>query len=65
MESQPVSSINKKDEPKGPDKIQNNFENIAEIDLEDWLESKINGKKFADKVREKYLTSLKIQDKFT
>ena len=58
-DSLPASSISKKNELKGPGEIQNTFANIAEIDLESWLESKISGRKFADIVREKYLISQK------
>jgi tetratricopeptide (TPR) repeat protein len=42
-----------------PFEIQNNFSNVPEIDFESWFDSKINGKKFSDIVREKYLTSQK------
>jgi len=57
-DTHPAGSISKKDESAGPVEIQNTFANIAEIDLESWLESKAKGKKFNDIVREKYLGSL-------
>jgi hypothetical protein len=38
--------------------IQTHFTNIADFDIESWLESKISGKTFANVVKEKYLQSL-------